>query len=71
MKRLGGLRLARLAKGKIQAEVALATGIPQAILSLYERGYRRPKDEHLKALLRFYGLSPEGLKSIEAALKNG
>jgi transcriptional regulator with XRE-family HTH domain len=62
MVKLTKLRWARLRTGKSQYEVALETGIAQSYLSLYERGYRLPKPEHLSALGRCYGIS---LKDLE------
>jgi transcriptional regulator with XRE-family HTH domain len=56
MLRVSNLRMARIKAGKSQWDVAIETGIPQAYLSLYERGYRKPKPEHLKTLSRFYGV---------------
>jgi len=57
MVKLSKLRLARLRAGKSQYEVSSETGIPQPYLSLYERGYRAPKAEHLSALKRCYGVA--------------
>jgi transcriptional regulator with XRE-family HTH domain len=68
MVKLSKLRLARLRAGKSQYEVASETGIPQPYLSLYERGYRKLKAEHLSALGRCYGVS---LKNLEAEQGEG
>jgi len=68
MVKLSKLRLARLRAGKSQYQVASETGIPQPYLSLYERGYREPKAEHLSALGRCYGLS---VKDLEAEQGQG
>ena len=68
MVRLSKLRLARLRAGKSQYQVASETGIPQPYLSLFERGYRLPKPEHLSALGRCYGIP---LKELEAEQGEG
>jgi transcriptional regulator with XRE-family HTH domain len=62
MMKLTKLRLARLQAGKSQYDAARETGIPQAYVSLWERGYREPKLVQLAALAECYGVS---LKELE------
>ena len=50
MQDLSSLRLARLKAGKCQHEVSLETGIPQSLISLFERNLKAPKKEQLEAL---------------------
>jgi len=71
MERLTRLRLARLRAGKSQFEVSLETGIPQSYLSLYERGFRIPKENHLLLMGKCYGLeSNELAKGLDLMTNN-
>ena len=55
MPKLNPLKLARLEVGKSQWDVAKETGIPQTVVSLYERELKEPKSEHKETLARLYG----------------
>jgi len=55
MPKLNPLKLARLEVGKSQWDVAKETGIPQTVVSLYERELKEPKPEHKETLARLYG----------------
>jgi DNA-binding XRE family transcriptional regulator len=50
-----------LEAGKTQWEVTKETGIPQTVISLYERELKEPKPEHKEALARLYGKGVEDL----------
>jgi len=55
MPKLNPLKLARLEVGKSQWDVAKETGIPQTVVSLYERELKEPKPEHKETLAKLYG----------------
>ena len=55
MTKLTPLKLARLHTGKSQWHVSKETGIPQTVVSLYERELKDPKPEHKETLARLYG----------------
>jgi DNA-binding XRE family transcriptional regulator len=55
MSKLNPLKLARLEVGKSQWHVAKETGIPQTVVSLYERELKEPKPEHKESLAKLYG----------------
>ena len=61
MTKLTPLKLARLHTGKSQWDVAKETGIPQTVVSLYERELKDPKPEHKEALAEAYGKQVEEL----------
>ena len=54
MTKLTPLKLARLHTGKSQWHVAKETGIPQTVVSLYERELKEPKPEHKEALTEHF-----------------
>lgn len=60
---LNPLKLARLEAGKSQWDVAKETSIPQTTVSLYERGYLEPKQDHKEALAKAYSKKVEELWS--------
>lgn len=49
------LRMVRLRKGLTQWDVSVKTAIPQTTISLYENGYKVPKDEDRKKLAKALG----------------
>ena len=55
------LRLARLEAGQSQWAVAKETGIPQTVISLYERELKEPRDEHKETLAALYDKKVEEL----------
>jgi DNA-binding XRE family transcriptional regulator len=55
MTKLTPLKLARLHTGRSQWDVAKETGIPQTVVSLYERELKEPKSEHKETLAKLYG----------------
>lgn len=61
MKRVTGIRLARLKACKSLLEVSYETELPQYLLSLYERGFRPPKPQHLVLLAKAYNCAVEEL----------
>jgi DNA-binding XRE family transcriptional regulator len=61
MTKLTRLKLARLHTGKSQWDVAKETGIPQTVISLYERELKEPKPDHKEALARLYSKEVEEL----------
>jgi len=61
MTKLTPLKLARLEAGQSQWDVAKCTGISQTLISLYERGYKEPKEEHKVSLAEIYGRQVEDL----------
>ena len=65
MFKLNAMRLARLRSGKCQYETAVETGISQPLISLYERGLRIPKKEHLERLAQCYGTDPDELRDLK------
>ena len=48
-------REARFFKGLTQWDIAIKTGISQPTLSLFERGYKTPKDDEKKRIARALG----------------
>ena len=54
MNTLSRLKLARLNIGLSQHEVEARTGIHQSTLSLYERSFRSPPNEHRRILAKVY-----------------
>lgn len=56
-----GKNLAALRKerGETVADVAAATGVCQSAISMYENGYRVPRDDVKKKLSRHFGVTVE------------
>lgn len=55
------LRLLRIGRGLLQADLARLTGIPQPRISRLERGDVAPADHEREALSRLFGRSPSSL----------
>jgi len=55
MTKLTRLKLAKLHTGKSQWDVAKETGIPQTVVSLYERELKEPKPDHKETLAKLFG----------------
>ncbi|PWW26635.1 helix-turn-helix protein [Cytobacillus oceanisediminis] len=51
----------RFKKNMTQQEVSKATGISYSMLSKYERNVAKPKEDNLKMLAEFYGITVEEL----------
>jgi transcriptional regulator with XRE-family HTH domain len=72
---LPGLRQARIAQGFVLSDVAAATGISIASLSLIERGLRRTRPSTITLLARALEVEPEILitpdDGLEVAVGNG
>lgn len=52
------IKQARLARGMTLAKLAAATGIDQGLLSKYERGVVRPREQNMNAIFSALDLSP-------------
>jgi len=61
------LRTARTAAHMTQAQLAVRTGVPQSLVSAYERGRRRPGAEMLFRLLAGTGHDLELRSTVEAS----
>jgi transcriptional regulator with XRE-family HTH domain len=61
LSKLTPLKLARLERGFSQWDVAKATGIAQTLISLYEREFKEPSEEHKKTLAKLYNKRLEDL----------
>ena len=56
-----GERLKKLRGKKTMNEVAVAVGISQAAISMYEHGERVPNDKIKKALAKYFNTSVESI----------
>ena len=63
----GLLRAARAASGLTQAALALRCGVPQSLISAYERGRRQPGGDMLLRLLAATGHDVVLRSSVEAS----
>lgn len=60
------LKLARIARGVRQRDLALSIDMPPATLSALENDYRPPRDAELAAILRILGLERRDLDGAAA-----
>lgn len=65
------LRELRRARGKTQAEIAEALGIPQALVSEYERGTVRVHGAIVAAFARVFGVSADEVLGLKPHKQNG
>ena len=66
---ISNLRKARLFQGKSQYHLEKETSIPQTLISLYERGLRRPSQNQKEQLALALGVSEKELFSNGDAIE--